>query len=357
MPLYTDSGELLHVPGPPSHIAIIAGNRIVCVNSENPSEVWASSEFTPGEGPWFHPDVRLQVPGGEEIVALAFMDGRTYLFTRKSIFAVAGSWPGRTGAGQLPEVQRVATGIGGYSHETTLVAAEGIWFYSEDRGISLLNRGMSITPSGKMIDGVMTSAPVISIQVEKFDQVRFYRSDGVVAVYDQVERQWAHWQIQLGGGESIIFAYVHNRDVYVCTNLRTLKEDAAAKNDAGTAFDVAVDTRIPLGPPGGKARIYRAILSGLVTGDTKLYCTVFNDFGQVGSDEDAKVMTVKARPGETTPAMYEQTNKPKRGRCDSMLLRFSYLSTEGGLTFRALAVEVGGYQPATIARPGRASQA
>lgn len=359
LPLYTDSGEMLHYSPPPSNIAWVAGGRVLAVDSERPTDVWASSEFTPGEGPWFNPDMRIRIPGGEELVAGAFMDGRSFLFTKKSIFALSGPWPGRTGAGQLPEVQRVATGVGGYSPESTVVTAEGIWFYSEDRGQCLLNRGLAVVPAGKIVDGVITSPPVAAVQVERYDQVRFYLSTGVMVMYDQVERQWSHGQIapEALGGEQVAGAFIHSRDVYVFTATKLLKEDAAAKDDAGTAFDVGLDARIPIGPPGGKARIYRAILSGLVTSDTKLYCTVFNDFGNVGSDEDAKVMTVKARPGETVPALYEQTIRPKRGRCDSMLLRFAYQSTEGGLTFRALAVEVGGYQPATVARPGASRQA
>lgn len=359
LPLYTDTGELLHVPPPPSHIAWVAGQRILVVDSERPSDVWASSEFTPGEGPWFHPDVRVSVPGGEEIVAGAFMDGRSFLFTRKSIFALAGPWPGRTGAGQLPEVQRVATGVGGYSPESTVVTAEGIWFYSEDRGQCLLNRGLAVVPAGKIVDGVITAPPVAAIQAEGFDQARFYQPSGVVAVYDQVERQWAHWQIDTDalGGETVKGAFVHNRDVYVFTATKLFKEDATALDDAGQAFPVELDARLPIGPPGGKVRVYRLVLSGLCSGDTTLTATIFNDFGNIGSGEDVKTAVIKPRQGETTPAIYEQTFRPKRGRCDSMLLRLSYPSTDPGITFRALAAEIGAYNPATVARPGSSRQA
>jgi hypothetical protein len=358
LPLYTDGGELFHVSPPPSNCAWVAGTRILVADAQKPGTIWASSEFTPGEGPWFHPDVAISLPTSDEILAGAFMDGRSFVFTRKSIYALAGGWPGRSGLGQLPEAQRLAIGVGGYSPQSTLVTKEGVWFYSEDRGLCLLDRSLAVQTPGKVIDGVITSAPVAAVLSEKYDQVRFYLADGTYAAYDQVERQWSHGKVLGLGGALLTGAFVHNRDVYLYTNgALVLKEDAAALSDNGQAFPCEIDLRIPIGPPGGKARIYRAILSGLVTGATKLYCTVFNDFGQVGSDEDAKVMTVKARPGETLPALYEQTIKPKRGRCDSMLLRFSYLSTEGGITFRALAVEVGGYQPATVARSGRASQA
>lgn len=358
LPLYTDAGELFHEAPPPSNCAWVAGTRLLVADAQKPGTIWASSEFTPGEGPWFHPDVAISLPTSAEILAGAHMDGRSFIFTRKEIFALAGSWPGRTGLGQLPEAQRVATGVGGYSPQSTLVTKEGIWFYSEDRGLCLLDRGMAVQMPGKSVDGVVTTAPVATIQVEKYDQVRSYFADGTVVVYDQLERQWSYWTIGGLGGNTITCAFVHGRDVYIGTSgALVLKEDASATTDNGTAFTMGLDLRVPIGPPGGKVRIYQMLLAGLRTADATLTATLFNDFGNVGSGEETKIIEVRGTPGETTPGMYRVTFKPRRGRCESMLLRLSYPSTDGRLTFRSLAIEVGGYKPATVARlgPGKAA--
>jgi hypothetical protein len=70
---------------------------------------------------------------------------------------------------------------------------------------------------------------------------------------------------------------------------------------------------------------------------------VYSDYGGAGTKktDPQESHVTQQDPGESLPAAFEETFRPRFQRCESMLFDFSYTTAGQGLRFRGLAVELG----------------
>ncbi len=185
---------------PPSVVDLTSYNGLLCCIADDRRTIWHSAAAVYGEGAWFS-DV-WQYPVDADLIALAAMDGTLFVFTRSSVYAVAGEPPSDNGlSGGLGSPRRLAVDVGCVEPRSVVVTALGIFFQS-DRGIELLTRGQTVEWIGEPVQDSVAAYPYVSAATLDptenvvYFELAFGRSgglaqpDGIALVYDLSVRKW-----------------------------------------------------------------------------------------------------------------------------------------------------------------------
>ena len=135
------SGLLSNDEPPPCRYMWAGNDRVIMAGLEEPSAYQFSKLIFPGEPVQFSSDEAFRGHVDAETTACACMDGIWYVFTRDSIWAVAGDGPDDTGAGFFAEPRRVPGNVGCISHRSLVEVDQGLLFHARDGQIWLLPRG------------------------------------------------------------------------------------------------------------------------------------------------------------------------------------------------------------------------
>lgn len=126
------------------------------------ADVWYSGQPVVGEGTWFTP-IFVQTLDST-ITAIEIMDGSVIATTRRGIFVGSGEAPNDAGTqGGLGSFRRLSVDVGSIDG-ITLVTSKGLFFRS-DRGVELLDRGLSVQFVGQKTQDELAACPIVSAMV------------------------------------------------------------------------------------------------------------------------------------------------------------------------------------------------
>lgn len=162
--------------------------------------LWYSGQPVDGEGTWFSPVFAVNVD--DDVTGLTVQDGSILIFTRASVWTVAGEPPSDNGAsGGLGTPRKLAVDHGCINANSIVTTSAGT-FYQSTHGLELLTRSLSVVSVGDRVQDTLAAYPVITAAVldTKHGLVRFSlatsQTDAVVAdtgrdlVWDLTLNSW-----------------------------------------------------------------------------------------------------------------------------------------------------------------------
>lgn len=196
--LYTTGGVVEDVNAPASNLLALFDSRLWLVDAEDPNLLWFSKQVikaTPVEMSdlftiFVPPATSTQGLTGD-ITAIYPLDDKLIIFKKDAILYINGSGPDNTGANnQYSQSIFVTSTVGCSNQKSIVLMPQGLMFES-DKGIWLLDRGLSSNYIGAAVEDFTLGANVLSaINVPETNQVRFTLDTGVILMYDYYYGQW-----------------------------------------------------------------------------------------------------------------------------------------------------------------------
>ena len=161
--LPTQVGSLLPNATPPAfkHMAVGDG-RLMLGGLENPRMVRWSKLFVQDEGPHFAQSETFERPLDEDVVGVAFMDGRWFAFSATAVYETGGDGPDDTGVGTFAPWRKLPGDVGCSNRRSIIETSAGVFFQAAPGQLWIIPRGGS-APSwvGQPVRGQLTTNPVI----------------------------------------------------------------------------------------------------------------------------------------------------------------------------------------------------
>lgn len=197
-PVIYTSGGILDDEQPPAATTIALHKQRLWMVDGTQRQIWFSKSFLDdaGTAPGFSTDLRILVEAN--VTAMATMDDRLIVFARDEIWYLLGDGPAPNGQNSnLEGPIRIQSDVGCIDPRSVVETPDGVMFQSS-RGLYLLTRGLELAWIGRDVKDVLEAYPRITsaVLVPRHNQVRITAnnvagSEGVVLVYDYVEKQWA----------------------------------------------------------------------------------------------------------------------------------------------------------------------
>lgn len=194
-PIYTDIG-IESQPAPGLSYVFAAKDRLFGISMDNPSELWFTDQFIPGEAPrWNETQTVLISDERGPLIAGAGVDDKVVVFKGDATYAFNGDGPDIVGRGAFVNPQTVAVGVGCSNQQSVAAMKDGIFFRSSSAnvGIKMIDRSLAIIDIGGEVRAYDNSTIVAAMFVPATDQIRFVLSDTAVTslIYDVVLKQWS----------------------------------------------------------------------------------------------------------------------------------------------------------------------
>jgi len=161
--LPTQVGSLLpNATPPPFRHSTVGDGRLVLGGLENPRMVRWSKLFVQDEGPHFADDRTFERPLDEDVVGVAFMDGRWFAFSATAVYETGGDGPDDTGVGTFAPWRKLPGDVGCSNRRSIIETSAGVFFQAAPGQLWIIPRGGS-APSwvGQPVRGQLTTNPVI----------------------------------------------------------------------------------------------------------------------------------------------------------------------------------------------------
>jgi len=161
--LPTQVGSLLPNATPPpfKHMAVGDG-RLVLGGLENPRMVRWSKLFVQDEGPHFAQDATFERPVDEDVVGVAFMDGRWFAFSATAVYETGGDGPDDTGVGTFAPWRKLPGDVGCSNRRSIIETSAGVFFQAAPGQLWIIPRGGSAPLwVGQPVRGQLATNPVI----------------------------------------------------------------------------------------------------------------------------------------------------------------------------------------------------
>ena len=317
---------------PPSNSQLaVFQDQLWSNDGEDPQLWWFSKSFTTGvQVEWsLEQTIRFEPTAGPTIAAMA-MDSNLLVFGSHGIWAVAGSGPDSTGAGQAFQVQLVSSAAGCRDPGSLALTPDGIIFKSS-KGFMLINRGLQVSYIGDAVTAYNADNVVAADVIPNTNEVRFLCRSGTTLLYDYQYQQWCPHSNN--GVDSIIFG----GNYYVLTTAGlVLEEQAGVYADNGTAFFYSVTTAwLKPGAIQGFGRLWKVLLEGNFPSGIGVLVQIAYDYNP--SIVDSFTFT----PGS---ALRQFRVFPSRQTCQAMRLSITdtgALSSSQKLALNSIDLEVG----------------
>lgn len=195
--VYTAGGEL-NDQAPPAEVTMFAHVDRLFVLDGGELTWWYSKRFTDNVGvaPGFNTAFRVILTRKQ--VAGASMDDKAIFFSNEGIDYMLGLGPAKDGTGNdFSTPIRIQTDVGCKNARSVVPCPDGVMFESV-RGIYLLTRGLELVWIGRPVQDTLALFPNITSAtlVAHRNEIRFTANngdgtEGVVMVYNYVEKQWS----------------------------------------------------------------------------------------------------------------------------------------------------------------------
>lgn len=203
-----DSGELVHVPPPPTADIASTQSRVWVLSAENGRlDVFPSKKLVRGYAPEFPTANRVILPDeGGECTALAALDDKVVVFKERLIYVLFGDPGENDGTGSTLATPRlVASDVGCVNAQSVVEGPFGVVFQSSEGGFHLLGRGLEVTHVGKPIEDTLAAYSISSgVLVADQKEVRWTLRDtdgtplGTTLVWDYASGEAGAWMTYTG---------------------------------------------------------------------------------------------------------------------------------------------------------------
>jgi hypothetical protein len=253
--LYTNTGILPFVPGPPCNYLITAMNRLVAAGLESPGQVMFSHEYVAGEpAEWSDlPSFIVTVP--EPVTGLAVQDDAVYIFSRRGIWLVYGPGPDAQGNGTFTLPRQLPANVGCVDYRSIVTSDLGLMFLGEPGKWYLVPRGGGAPVFiGQPVRDTMALYPtVLSHALDPVNQTTaiLVRDSGTGTTTLQYSWRTGQWTLDPTPGSQVLtcigFGPPHGDDV----NQTLLRSGTDIMNYQGSAYDEQgsgwLETRVQTG--------------------------------------------------------------------------------------------------------------
>lgn len=274
--LYTAGGELESLPTPPGSAIAVFGNRLFLNTTDGTNRVLFSKEGVPTIGAQFNPLLSLTSDNSSEnTIGLGVLDDKLILLKPYSAFATFGAGPNATGAGGAFSVpEKIATSTGCSSPASITSAKQGL-FYKSEKGIRLLDRGLTEQPIGAPIQDLEGLTVAAGIVMPASEEIRFLHTDGEAAVYNDLFGQWSTFT----NYAAVDAAVWRGKLVFAEMNGRVRVEEENTFTDNGQFYPMTIEMGwISLADIQGFQRIWRLLFLGEYKSPHKLRIRVGKNF-------------------------------------------------------------------------------
>lgn len=264
--LYTTGGVSENDPSPPSLVLEPRFNRLWMVDAEDTNTLWYTKIFNPGDGlaPSNFNVTEIQPTQGN-IVGIKSMDDKMIVFKDSGILWFSGDGANDSGTNSsLSQPQNLPTGSGLSQVGSLVLVPNGI-IYQTNKGIFLLDRGMSSHYADQMFNGAAVEAfsqnAIYDARIiPNTTQVRFLCTTGTSLHYDYMFNKWSVFTNHLGYRSDIW----ENTYVYLRTNGTIYQENATTFLDNTSSYPLTLKTsNIAIAGLQG----FQRLRHGLVLGD------------------------------------------------------------------------------------------
>jgi hypothetical protein len=355
--LYTQ-GELENIQ-PDSHgISCQHQNRVAYVSYHHPDDRVLYSKYqVAGEGSRFNDGLLIRVPpeGGDITALSSFMD-RLVIFKEDSIYLSHGSGFTDGGGGSNYSTPiMTSSAIGCIDPKTICRIPQGICFLS-NRGIYLLDKGLSIQPIGEAIRNWTDDYPPIDCAVIPSQSIAVWcTSSGNAYVYDYLHGLWCLWTNHACSSIVEVDGVLFRKDA----STTIYKSSTSLYTDNGSAVSLKIRTGwFSFGSIGGYSRVYKIIPIGQnITSHTLRVKTAYDmtpyfvDNQTFDAKDFSNAFTSDENYGDGLASGYDQKAYmlevgTSRQKCTSVMVEFSDESSAGetvtqGFSLSAIAFEIG----------------
>lgn len=355
--VYPYSGGVVPASTPNgSDVLAIGDERMWIADPADDGAVVYSNRFLPGELPMFTASNVKRVPDeGGGVKAIAVMDGRKVVFKRRAAFWFSGDGPNDLGGGGgFSETLTASPVAGCESQRAVAEIPQGLVFFANGLGFSLLTRSMQVVPLAEADDykdgNVLDMLAVPEANELRISMDGLLLADGTTActlVYNWAENAWSQFtdgafqyapaQMFIGDDDVVhmLLYSVSARELY--------RENPDAYTDAHRAA-AAYRPLFSTGwlTPGqlGYWRVYRLLLLGdqVDAATQQLSVAIQYDYSDATS-ETRTITTANAKIGSSS---YNFEVQPSRQKCQAIKFTiFETVAVSNSLRFTAMALEVG----------------
>ncbi len=249
--VYT-TGGILDDYQPPSNVTGCYHADRLWVLAGDGMTWWYSKAFQDdlGTAPGFNPQLRISFADPQ--TAMASMDDKAIFFSATGVKYMLGTGPAPNGLNsdfQTPTT--IQSDVGCTNARSVVATPDGVMFLS-DRGIHLLDRGLTLSWIGRPVKDTLAAFPAITsaVLVPKQNQVRFTcnaadGSAGATIVYDYVEKQWStfrHWAAGNYGTAYADACLYNGQWAFVTANGVVSIESTSSYLDSGNYVPMTLET-------------------------------------------------------------------------------------------------------------------
>jgi hypothetical protein len=280
--IYTNGGILEDENAPASNIMTLFDTRLWIVDAEDPSLLWFSKqviEAVPAEMSaaltyFVPPNVGTTQTTGP-ITAIAPMDDKLVIFKGNSLLYINGAGPDNLGNNnQYSQPIFITSTVGCVNQSSIVLMNDGIMFQS-DKGIWLLNRGLSVSYIGAPVEAFNASMVNSANNIPATNQVRSTLSTGQTLMYDYYFSQWGTF----GGCPAISSCIYGGEHTYINGTGATFQETPGIYLDGSNPVLMSFVTGwINLAALQGFERFYHLYLLGQFLSPIKLQIQIAYDY-------------------------------------------------------------------------------
>jgi hypothetical protein len=225
--VYTTGGVLENIAATAANVFTLFQSRLFYVDAEDRNLIGFSKqviesvpvEFSDLLSIYVAPTIGAQGDTGP-IKALAALDDKLIIFKKNAIYYLNGTGPDNTGANsQFSEPSFITSTVGCDNPRSIVFMPNGLMFQS-DKGIWLLDRGLSTTYIGAAVENYNDDAVQSAVNVPGTNQVRFTLDSGITLMYDYFYNQWGTF-INVPAISSTLYEGLHT---YINTRGETYQE-------------------------------------------------------------------------------------------------------------------------------------
>lgn len=319
--IYTIGGEVENVP-PSSCVAIAySDKRILAVEAENPTIVWASKQKRVGLGFEFS-DLLKRVSTEGNITALAVLNNNKIIFTATSICYFVGDGPTNNGIGSFSPDTIISRKAGNVSGSKVIETRIGLIF-KDAKSFMLLSPDLSLTDIGQSIRNYKDNIIIDGVILDDEDQVALALDDDeTVLLFDYRNRAWSEYK----NHTDIAALTKYNSGLAWAASDGQVYTQSGGYLDDATEIQMRVKTAwLNLAGINGYKRIWKALLLGESINNHTLDVKIYYDF------DDTVAQTISI----VNPA-YPIDIRPKKQLCSS--IRFEFTDGNGSGTYENLSL-------------------
>ena len=366
--LYTDSGELADVIVPACFYVKEHRNRIFGITEDH--RVIFSKEYVSGFGVSFSDSFFIPLDGSlnDKPTALGSAGGVLYIFRERSIYAINGDGPSKTGSGAYFTPRLVSNTVGAIKGSPTLHTDSGLYFQSV-KGVYRIREGSvefiggavedTIGPSNtdtyggiaRVTDGIVKEI----IEDQKTSTIRFLLNKSVVALNSQFQ-QWSHYEYSTIGDnnfsgmssiENTVYLTTSDNELWSEDKSRGFLESQTSSDAVYLPLDITTGW-LTLSQVQGFARAYKFALLGKLSSSDEFVFNIhvyydYYDFAPL----DVYTLTVDP----TATHFFQFRGHLTRQKCQAIKFRIfdsahanSSHTSKQGFVLSSLAIETAGKQ-------------